>query len=127
MEKNGPPPTYNSTLKIDYSNSVDFLNANDLTYFENLNIDLDTKECLEDESEIVINHDEIIKKQLNQNYPLLYVLTDSILMILLNIILIILQIIAIKSNAALSHIGSAIWAGTYNLITVTLVIVTSMI
>ena len=46
-------------------------------------------------------------------------------MILLNVSLIILQIYAMNNNAALSYMGSAIWAGVYNLSVVIMVLFTS--
>ncbi|CAF1135308.1 unnamed protein product [Brachionus calyciflorus] len=45
-------------------------------------------------------------------------------MCILSIILIALQIVATKYNAALYYMGSAIWAGTYNLFTVILALLT---
>ena len=73
---------------------------------------------------VLFSHDYILK-QLKQDYPLKYVIIDSIIMIILNMSLISLQIFAMNHNAALSFIGSAIWSGVYNLIAIFLALMTS--
>ena len=71
-----------------------------------------------------IRNEVMLEKQLEQHFPTKYVIVHSILLGLLSVLLISLQIVAIKNNAALSYIGSAIWSGTYNLLTVLLALLT---
>lgn len=126
--KDGKKPSRRDNLKLDYSNSVDFLNANDAYFFSDSKLELDSYEDrMENEefSDILIQQEAFIKRQLKEHYPLLYVIIDSLVMTILSAILIALQIVATKYNAALSYLGSAIWAGLYNLIAVLLALLTS--
>jgi hypothetical protein len=80
---------------------------------------------LDPDFDIMIRHDDYIKSQLQKNYPFKYIILDSSIMIILNVSLIILQIHAINNNAALSYLGSAVWAGLYNLGAVLMALLTS--
>ena len=71
-----------------------------------------------------IDYENYVDKQIKTNYPVIYILVDSALMIVLNVIAIILQIVATQNNAALSYLASAIWAGLYNLFAVLMVLTT---
>lgn len=125
---NGKNSSYRDNLKLEFSNSVDFLNANDAYFFSDSKIELDSFENRmdnEDFSDILIQQEAFIRRQLKEHYPLLYVIIDSLVMTILSVILITLQIVATKHNAALSYLGSAIWAGVYNLIAVLLAVLTS--
>jgi hypothetical protein len=83
------------------------------------------KFSVDDDIEATIQYNAYIKNELEKNFPLRYVIAHSVAMILLNVSLIILEIVAIKKNAALSDLGLAIWVGIYNLFTVFLVLLTS--
>ena len=83
------------------------------------------KFSVDDDIEATIQHNAYIKNELEKNFPLRYVIAHSVSMFLLNVSLIILEIVAIKKNAALSDLGLAIWVGIYNLFTVFLVLLTS--
>ena len=72
----------------------------------------------------IVDHENYIKKQIELNYPTLYVIIDSAVMIALNLVLIGLQVYATRNNAALSYFSSAIWAALYNLATVALLLST---
>ena len=80
---------------------------------------------LDPDFDLMIRHDDYIKSQLQKNYPFKYIILDSSIMIILNVSLIILQVYAINNNAALSYLGSAIWAGLYNLGAVLMALLTS--
>lgn len=72
----------------------------------------------------IIDHEKYIQKQIELNYPTRYVVIDSVIMIVLNIVLIVLQIIATRNNAALSYLSSAVWAALYNLLVVGMLLFT---
>lgn len=71
-----------------------------------------------------IDHENFVQKQIELNYPLTYVLVDSTLMIVLNVVLVGLQVVATRNNAALSYLSSAIWAAIYNLVVVGMLLAT---
>lgn len=124
----GKKPYYKDISKLDFSNSVDYLNTNEAYFFGDYKVELDSFEDKmenEEETDIIIQQEAFIKRQLREHYPLLYVIIDSLVMTILSVILIALQILATKYNAALSYLGSAIWAGLYNLIAVFLAVLTS--
>lgn len=126
--KDGAKPSYRDNLKLDFSNSVDFLNANEAYFFGDSKVELGSfNDRMENEEDIdiIIQQEAFIRRQLREHYPLLYVIIDSLVMTILSMILIALQIVATRYNAALSYLGSAIWAGLYNLIGVLLVVLTS--
>lgn len=72
----------------------------------------------------IIEYENYVRKQIEVNYPIKYVIVDSVLMIILNVTLIALQIVACRNNAAMSYLASAIWAALYNLFVVGMVIAT---
>lgn len=72
----------------------------------------------------IIEYENYVRKQIEVNYPIRYVIVDSVLMITLNVCLIALQIVACRNNAAMSYLASAIWAALYNLVVVGMVLAT---
>jgi hypothetical protein len=82
-------------------------------------------DLLDEENKLKIARELYIRKQIEHNYPVKYILIDSILIAVLNVTLIVMQIVAMYSNAALSAIGSGVWAGLYNILVVILVLLTS--
>ena len=117
----GPPPSYNEIIhRIETCDSVVFFS--DLKQTS----DQDDEEILNnDENNIKIARELFIRKQIEHNYPIRYIAVDSVIVIVLNVIVIALQCVAIQNNAALSTIGSGIWAGLYNILVVILVLLTS--
>ncbi len=117
------PPSYSQVI---YSNQVDEWSVSENQYdvlFEQTS-DLDNYET-ETISDTDLKNEMLLQKQLDQNYPVKYVIWHCVVMAVLNVTLISLQIVAIRNNAAISYIGSAIWAGLYNLITVVMAVFTS--
>lgn len=118
---NDKPPDYSTTV---YKNSS-YRPAESEFSTTVLDHEVDYDQLVEDmNAKDIVEHENYVKKQINTNYPITYIIIDSAIMIILNVVLIILQIVATQNNAALSYLGSAIWAGTYNLITVLLVLLT---
>ena len=77
------------------------------------------------ELETIIQQDTLFQKNIEQNYPVKYLIVDCVLMVLFNSSLIGLQVFAMENDAALAYLGSAIWAALYNLGAVFLAILTS--
>jgi hypothetical protein len=116
---NDPPPAYSEiVVRQNEADSIGFLS--DKLSGEDL-ID----EFLDDENKLKIARELYIRKQIEHNYPIKYILVDSVLIIVLNLTLIVMQIVAMHNNAALSAIGSGVWAGLYNILVVILVLLTS--
>ena len=78
-----------------------------------------------DENKLKVERELLIRKQIEHNYPMAYILIDSVTMLTFNVVLIALQCVAIRYDAALSSIGSGIWAGLYNISVTILVLLTS--
>ncbi len=70
---------------------------------------LDVDQIDSEELEATIQYHAYIKNELDKNYPFKYVIAHSICMTIFNVALIVLQIIAIKKNAAFADLGLAIW------------------
>ena len=75
--------------------------------------------------EIGLKLDYYIKNEIEKNYPVIYIIIDSILMVILNTCLITLQIILMHNHAALAFIGAGVWAGIYNIFTLAIAVLTS--
>jgi hypothetical protein len=75
--------------------------------------------------EATMQYKAYVKNELENNFPLKYVITHCIIMFILNISLIVIQVVAMQNNAAFSELGLAIWVGFYNLFTSFLVLLTS--
>lgn len=75
--------------------------------------------------EATIQYNAYVKNEIEKNYPIRYVLAHSILMIVLNVTLIVMQVIATVNNAAFSELGLAFWVGIYNLVIAAQAILTS--
>ena len=112
-------PTYNETV---IKNSEYYTNVDDAepVYEYSLSDELDENTQLEfAEYTRVMRH-------IQEHYPLRYVQIDSIIMIMLNLVIIALQIVATRNDAALSSYGTSIWGGIYNILIVVLALLTSI-
>ena len=68
---------------------------------------------------------QIQKNQLEQNYPVKYVLCHSIIMIILSITVIVIQVLMIIEKSPNYFVGSGIWVGVFFLIAACLAMVLS--
>lgn len=120
---NDSPPSYKETMHFYMNKTEESCVEQQYEELYEQESDFDIYENYMEDYESIRN-EVMLEKQLEQHFPTKYVIVHSILLGLLSVLLISLQIVAIKNNAALSYIGSAIWSGTYNLLTVFLALLT---
>ena len=123
--QNEPPPSYKETMNVQHDEDI----VENSQYEEFNEQESDAEIFYSDNLATVYDHihnETMLQKQLEQNYPIKYVVVHCVLMAIINIVLISLQIVAIKNDAAISYIGSALWAGVYNMITVGMAFLTSL-
>jgi hypothetical protein len=118
-----PPPAYNEIVQRIEAAGL----SEDLGFLGMVKLSGDelAEEFLDEENILKIERELYIRKQIEHNYPINYIIVDSILIIVMNVTLIVMQIVAMQYNAALSGIASGVWAGLYNLLAVVLVLLTS--
>lgn len=120
------PPSYKEFI---YSKQAELTQGEEPPYEElNEESDMEVYEQVTQMEDIYdsIRNEALLQKRLDQHYPIRYVLVHCVIMVIINVVLISLQIVAIRNDAAISYIGSAIWSGSYNLITVFMAILTSL-
>lgn len=126
--QNDPPPSYKEFI---HSKQAELTKPEETPYEELYEQESDLEEPYEQEQlqDLYdnIKNEALLQKRLDQHYPIRYVIVHCVIMAILNVILISLQIVAIKNDAAISYIGSAMWAGSYNLITVFMAILTGLL
>lgn len=66
--------------------------------------------------EATMQYNAYVKNELENNYPINYVVIHAVLLSALNIGLMVIQVVAMQQNAALAEMGLAIWVGIYNLV-----------
>lgn len=116
---------------MDGKNSTQFTNAHSSSSHNNTNVisnhvddELDSENDAES-IEMGLKLDYYIKNEIENNYPVKYIVIDSIFMIALSLSQIVLQVILINNDAALAYTLSGIWGGIFNSLTVVMATLTS--
>lgn len=127
-----PPPAYSEVVERGYSVLYYDPSTNKAvaSLFDQTGLNLNEEELLavemlNEENKLKIERELYVIRQLKHNYPIRYLLVDSALLIVCNLALIVLQIVAMQTNAALSQVASGVWAGLYNITVVGIVLLTS--
>jgi hypothetical protein len=115
-----PPPPYNEII----NNNNNHYDNQDSYYSAGYDHELNDEILINDEDKFKVERELYFRKQIEDNYPIKYILLDSIVLLAFNFAIIIIQIVAIEKNAALSHLASGIWCGIYNIFVIVLVLFT---